>query len=494
MVATDQHLHAFVTSPGSPAHGGVAEAVAEICHVPPHAVRVHHLAALPRTANGKVDRGALARLAALDADALPPTLTSDAPLTPEQWIVQAAAEVLGRDDADPLDSFVGLGGDSLSYVELAVQLEDRFGRDLPAQWHILSFGELAEQLAPTEAPTTTPAAEAVAEPAQARLDTTITLRALAIVAIVASHVDLVDWQGGAHLLLAVAGFNFARFQLGSAIRATRIRHGLTTLGLLLLPAVIWVGAVATRPGGYDATTVLMLNGALGSATWDVRWQLWFLEALVWIMLGAVALVAVPALHRWERRSPFGFALAVLAAAALVRLLRVGVEAGDLERYTTGVVAFFFALGWLAARADTTARRLLVTVLAAALTVGFFGDLAREAVVVAGIALVIWAPRLPVPRPVAATVGRVTAPLATYSLFVYLTHWQVYPPLEDAGHPWLALVASFAVGIAYGVAMRPLQRRLASWLSRSAPRRVPAEPSRRPASGERTGVGQGLRGR
>jgi hypothetical protein len=37
-------------------------------------------------------------------------------------------------------------------------------------------------------------------------------------------------------------------------------------------------------------------------------------------------------------------------------------------------------------------------------------------------------------------------LASSSLYVYLTHWQVYPPIEEVS-PALAMVASFAVGIA-----------------------------------------------
>ena len=39
-----------------------------------------------------------------------------------------------------------------------------------------------------------------------------------------------------------------------------------------------------------------------------------------------------------------------------------------------------SLGWLGARADTTRRRLLVSVLAAALTIGFFGQVHREVIV------------------------------------------------------------------------------------------------------------------
>ena len=47
-------------------------------------------------------------------------------------------------------------------------------------------------------------------------------------------------------------------------------------------------------------------------------------------------------------------------------------------------------------------------------------------------------------------------LAASSLFVYLTHWQVYPHLE-MDFPLLATLASFAVGIAYWQLSRPLVR-------------------------------------
>src|SRR5690606_17948940 len=158
-----------------------------------------------------------------------------------------------------------------------------------------------------------------------------------------------------------------------------------------------------------------------------------------------------------------------------RLLRVDVEAGALERYTTGVVAFFFALGWLAARATTVGRRCLVSLLAVVLTAGFFDDPVREGVVVAGVMALTWLPHVRVPRWCARGLGRGAGLLATHSLFVYLTHWQVYPPLEDAGHPWLALLASFAVGIGYGVVMRPAQRWVASRVSSVSHALAPTSP-------------------
>jgi hypothetical protein len=74
--------------------------------------------------------------------------------------------------------------------------------------------------------------------------------------------------------------------------------------------------------------------------------------------------------------------------------------------------------------------------------------------VAGVALLAWLPSVRVPR----VLGRALTALAGASLFVYLTHWQVYPHLE-VDHPLLATLASFAVGIGYWWVCRPALRRL-----------------------------------
>ncbi len=441
VVATERMVHVFLTH--GRASGAARSLATSHSGLPAHAVRVTVLAQVPLTSTGKTDYAALGDLADLaeQSDDAPAEVAGLDPVRAD------FVRVLGRPDAEGSHSFVDLGGDSLSYVELATRLAAHFPQGLPAGWHTLPLAEL-EALAGRPV-------QGEARPRRwTRLDTTVGLRALAIVFVVASHVDLVGLEGGAHLLLALAGFNFARFQLSGAGGARdRLLHGLSGLAQLVVPSLIWVGGIALLIGSYDLTTALFVREVVNGTEWDDQWQLWFLESLVWITAAALAVSCVPRLHRLERRTPFGFALGVLAVTALARFLDVGLRAGATERYTTLVVAFFFALGWVAARAGDTRRRLLVTALAAGLTIGFFGQTHREVIVLGGFLLMLWLPHVSLPPSLARAAGV----LAGASLFIYLTHWQVYPALEDAGHQWLALVASLTVGIAYARVVRPVHQ-------------------------------------
>ena len=63
------------------------------------------------------------------------------------------------------------------------------------------------------------------------MDTTIVLRAVAIVLIVLEHADVIKILGGAHILLAVAGFNFGRFLAGQPSRRGNARRRCSTAWL-----------------------------------------------------------------------------------------------------------------------------------------------------------------------------------------------------------------------------------------------------------------------
>ena len=308
------------------------------------------------------------------------------------------------------------------------------------------------------------------------VETSLVLRAVAIVLVVGTHANLLTIVGGAHMLLAVTGFHLARFQLTDRSRTDRCRGLLRSASNVALPSALWIGAAGVVTGMYDASTALLLNFLLGSSSWDLRWQFWFLEAAVWSTVGLAALASVPVLDRLERRRPFATAGVAVAVTLALRYVLVGVEAGATERYALPVVLWCVALGWLAARADTVRRRTLTTLVACVGVWGFFGDPVREALVAAGVALLVWVPRMPVPRPMVRLLGVVAAS----SLFVYLTHWQVYPHLED-DHPLLATLSSFIVGI---VCWRSYQLARTSFRWARRPRRpspVPGGSIRRRAS-------------
>jgi len=427
-VSVGDRLQAFVTWDQDAAVA--REIMAVHCGLPGHVIAVDELAEQPRTATGKVDYAALERQARVLASSTSHSRRGAAAEAADvDRVRDLYAELLGRPDATPEDSFVTLGGDSLSYVELSVRLGE-LRLALSSDWHRTPIRELVEISAPRST-------------RGVRLETSILLRAVAIVLIVGSHANLWLAPGGAHVLLGVVGFNFARFVLTDRPRRERVRSGLSSLVSLVVPCVIWIGLVATVLGSYDTSTVFFLNGALGSDSWTEQWQFWFLEAIIWTQVAVLLVLTVPLVHRLECRAPFAMAMAVLAGALALRFTLVGVEAGPTERYTPSIVLWLFALGWAASAASRMWQRLVVSVLLIAGTVGFFDDPQREAIVVVGLLLLVWVSAVTVPR----WFSKATGVLAAASLYIYLTHWQVYPHLEMKV-PLLAMLSSLAVGIGY----------------------------------------------
>ena len=196
-------------------------------------------------------------------------------------------------------------------------------------------------------------------------------------------------------------------------------------------------------GDYRWQTALLLNGLTGADRWSDDWQFWFLEALVWCYLGLAALVAVPWVDRWSRRRRSRSRSSLLAVAWSSATRWSASRRARRERYQAVVVLWCVALGWAAATRRHRRRAGWSWPCAAVVSVvGFFGDPQREAIVVVGILLLLVDRAVPLPRLVAGAVQVVAAA----SLWIYLTHWQVYPGLEDAGHPYVAVLAALAVGI------------------------------------------------
>ncbi|MET9319186.1 AMP-binding protein [Streptomyces sp. NPDC003038] len=420
----------------------IRKLVTSECGLPAHAVRVRVLSELPRLPTGKPDYRAVRESArpAREAAARP----APAPGATPEALCALYALILDRSPADVTrdSSFVSLGGDSLSYVEMSLHLEERLGH-LPPNWHTTPIREL-------KAPERT-------TPSRGRaLETGVALRAMAIFCIVGSHIHVFGIKGGAHLLLALAGYNFARFHLTTTERRERIRRVWISIARVALPSMAWIGFVRLFSDDYTLANLLLLDSVLGPPDSKTGMHFWFIEALVYILIAAVAVLSLPVVDRAERRFPYALPLSLAAVGLLTRYDLLGLP--DRTRIPDAITVFWlFALGWAAAKAGTVRRRLAVTAVALATVPGFFpGDPGREAIIVAGFALLVWVPALPSRE----RINRMAGFLATSSLYIYLTHWQIFP-LIDGFSRHLAFLASLLFGVAYATAATRLMRALPS---------------------------------
>lgn len=456
-----QRLESVLAQPGSPvmcaesdgrlvvaAAGGddgqLQRRTAAAAGLPAHAVRAVPVPELPVLPSGKPDYGRLSRLGREQVD------------TPHRGVAELFADVLRIDPAavTPDRSFVDLGGTSLSYVTASVRLERMLGT-LPPHWPSRSVAELEALSAP---------------PGRRRgvtMDTGVALRALAIVLIVGSHAGAYELWGGAHLLLAVAGYNTAQFCLGRTGAPERRRRILRTAAWIAVPAIVWIAAMMAVSDDYAPTNLVLLQKLLGPDDSMTAGRMWFVEVLVWILLALAALCWVPAADRLERRWPFGVALGLLTLGVALRYDAPGWELGS-DAWFTLMAFWFFAAGWAGARATQVWQRALVTAVSVVALHGYFGNGHREALVGAGLLLLIWWPTVRCPAAVAVAGGII----AEASLYTYLTHFQVYPLFT---HPLAGVAASLAVGSAIAWGVSAARRRLVGAMPPRRPVRAAPRP-------------------
>ncbi|MCR8671789.1 phosphopantetheine-binding protein, partial [Agrococcus sp. HG114] len=353
-------------------------------------------------------------------------------------VARAVARVLGIDRVDLDRSFVELGGDSLSHVQASVRLEAVVG-PLPRGWHHRPLGELADGRA------------AEGRRRLRTVETPVLLRALAAVAICGSHAGLFDAQGGAHILLAVAGASTARFALSAPTVLGRWRATLRILIGIVVPAVAVAlfGMLAT--GRYDWSNVLLSH-------WIVRapgeratlGEMWFVEALVASLVVLAAVLSAPRVARAWRRDPWLVSAAIAAVALVPRFLLPLVEP-EPQGLLPGLL-WLVAAGAAAAHAETPVRRAVTIALAAVGGATFFADdPLRSATIVAGIVVLVLVPVVRLPLWAVPAV----AVLAAASLHIYLIQFLVLSLLEPDA---LETAAALAAGVLlWWLADRPVRR-------------------------------------
>jgi peptidoglycan/LPS O-acetylase OafA/YrhL len=429
--ASDDQRLIVATTTGDP--DLLRRRAAKLTGLPPALVAVRRYEEIPRLPNGKPNLLALTALSQRPETAATDVLTE---------LRRTFAEALGYDQVPDDSSFVRLGGDSLSFVEVSLRLEETLGT-LPDRWPELTIRELANLKPPAEEEAAGESPDPQSDRqrrwrAAARVDTAAALRAVAITLVVLSHLEITAVRGGAHLLLGLAGFGFARFQL-SAIRHTDNVQGLArSIARVAVPSVVFISLVVLISGNYSLANIFLINHYLGPPQWTETWNFWFVEALVEILLAVLVLLAIPGVRRFERRFPLLLPGLLLAAGLLVRYDAFGWAPESMQYGRPYAIAWLFALGWLIQRAQSIPARLAVSGIVLLTLTGYFpAEPVRGVVVQVGLLLVLWIGAVPLPRQLAPVVRVV----AGASLWIYLTHWVVWPFLLDQ----LGLPAGVAAG-------------------------------------------------
>ena len=291
----------------------------------------------------------------------------------------------------------------------------------------------------------------------ARMWTGIVLRAVAIVFIVSTHFKFFDWEGLGDVLMALAGYNFARFQLSGA-RKERLLRQLRTIGPIVLPSVVVIAVAFVLTDDYGWHNVFLLNSLLGPQGWTDMSRFWFVEVLVHILLGLAVLLAIPAVHRAQRRWPWGFPLALAGVDLLQRF-----DVVELSYPGQGPVLWLFGLGWgqpFPAALRNVRQRAVVTALALLTIPGSFSD-EYSAVQPSWSDSLFCSGSPRCPCPADCTELRLCGPLSSLVALRY-PDWLIYPLLVE-GDKGFAVLASLAVGVAYWAAATRAMASAERWL-------------------------------
>lgn len=455
-VARDDEMYVVaVTDPATPVDG-LGLDLANWLGIPAKSFQVVLVDALPRQASGKVDLQAISQF--LDSkpaqNAIDPSarrsrnglkgLVDRVLLRRQHSVIDVFSSHFPNTKVSRETSFDDLGGDSLSYVAVSLDIESVLG-SLPENWSSMSVAELEDQAG--KGGWMTP------------VDTPTLLRALSIILIVAGHFNFLDYGGGgASVLMAVAGMSFAAFTLPQVLQfasvvpiaVLAIRIAVITVGLELLTFVVT---------GYGEWPAFLFIGNWVSPA--VEGDAWFIDVYLQLLcLLMLVLSSATVRHITQRHMYWA---SICAAAVLVGVAAASdalVDTHHLFRRLPHLYGWVFMIGVAAWSARSEGEKLAVT------AVAIFGIWQFESYHTIGLTFfpfavlgLVWVRSVHLPRLVANGARMV----AGASLIIYLTHFQFASVSTRlfGDHPSV----SWAVAIVGGVIAWRLYDPFDVWLGR-----------------------------
>ena len=450
----DRFLSAFVVAGRAEQAAGTAAMMSALAKkLPAHMLpkSLKFLDAVPLLPNGKPDRRALiaASTNSAGSDGGRP-IESPAELA----IATAWGEILGRKILSADESFATLGGDSLSFVQAFMVLEDRLG-EVPEGWQFVTISELA---------TTEPKIRGWLRV----VDTPVVIRAVAIVMVLFLHFGVFDYGGGATAaMFMVTGFLLGGMQFAE-LHATGSGKPFFRLLGKLVPPVFLFGVflfVIKMIGGRtpDISLITMTADLVDyskipmDGVADYQLALWYVHAMIHLLILFGFILPLAMQLKTFRSDPFRLVLGLFILGLILKFVVPGLF--DVRFFTgelpaRSVFAYLptshvatLATGAMIACARTDRERWIAAaglLLFVVLSWWLVPRNSWQFLLSAGLLLLL-VPHLKMPRP---TVPPLLA-ISSASLFIYLMHLLIRPfrwKFDLPPEPLVEVAAGLALGL------------------------------------------------
>lgn len=426
---------------------------------------------LPYLPNGKLNRKAIAALdigvPAESADAGERFKGVGATYLP---VIAQIETILGR-PVDSVDqSFVDLGGDSLSYIRVSLVLEELLG-DLPPDWEKQPLRALLDA--------------GRSQPASsfwAGIEVPLLFRAVSILLVVLNHTGVVG-LAGTTVLFVISGISFGKFLRPTIFQTGSLKGVFRFILRYGVPAALWQLLRSVVFHRYWLPDLFLL-GTLFQKPGEGHWTLWYLDILTanLLLLSAIALLevrrrgahalAAPAQAQANRRFGIDVAVILLGVALAVLQVSTGWWDGELGRTSVGPFRWFWLLAYGVAVSQVTSvqhKAVLTGLLALPLTATGLGlpllgpvfDF-LDVLFYGAMLAILWIESVTIPRVLKGIVVEV----ASASLFIYIVNVavisQILPRLGVP--PWwpLQTLAAVVAGVVANRVWDALLAALGRW--------------------------------
>ena len=444
VVGDDERLLALVTSGHT--DDQVLRVMMAASNLPRPHLDIDRAQALPRLASGKIDYAAVRmRLRNRRSQS-------------QSDVLAAFRNAFYPRQVSLNDTFEGLGGDSLLYVQLSLVLERELGT-VPEGWETKQLSELRRS------PGT--------ENSGRSLDSQLILRAVAILLVVIHHATLWPIPGGAAVLVMLVGYSLARFKRRQLF-AGEVSDVLRSLVVVLVPyALIVAGFSLVRGEVLWPSVFLVGNLGFAKPPHMLPYLYWFVEAYAQIILLWAILFCVPQIRGFTAARPFAFGWVLLSASVVAKfLVPLAWNIGGPQIFTLPDVFYLTAVGWCLYFANTVWKRhalALATALLCPLLAWYGGNWTgswvKFTLVLGAVLVVLYVPRVAVP----ARIAQFLLPISAAGYHIYLFHriipeWLLPYPNLAVSEPFASALAVL-VGLVSGLVAFALQRWVLGLLSR-----------------------------